>query len=148
VMDPRGKVLIEGLCGVDRCHCTRFDPRPYCGTGSYTRSGGEDCWLGIRGGGMTPEDHGVYEEIQAPVTVHSEKPPGVRERIERLWPQGPYVELFGRGEPPPGWAFWGDEAEPCAPVFGEATEDGMDQGAAELAAQVPQREMFNETEET
>ena len=108
--DSRGDPLTH-ICGVRSCRCTRFQAKPYCGLGFYTRSGGEDCWLGIKGEGLTPDDHSVYEEVEAPVTVHSAKPPEVYERIEALWPKARKLELFARGEPRQGWSSWGNDAE-------------------------------------
>lgn len=91
---------------------------PYCGLGSYTRSGGEDCWLGVRGGGLTPRDKGVYEFGDGVVGDHSAKPEVFRERIERLWPEGERLELFCRGRPRAGWVGWGAECVGGEDVFG------------------------------
>lgn len=41
--------------------------------------------------------------------VHSAKPARFREMIEELYPNGPRVELFLRGEAPEGWDAWGNE---------------------------------------
>ena len=49
--------------------------------------------------------------IEARRGRHSEKPTAVRELIERMYPHASKLELFARGKPPPGWAFWGNEAE-------------------------------------
>lgn len=94
------------------------DGSPYCGLGFYTRSGGEDCWLGVRGGGLTPEDRGVYEFGDGVVAEHSAKPLVFHERIDRLWPEGRRLELFCRGEPRQGWDGWGNECVGGADVFG------------------------------
>lgn len=40
---------------------------------------------------------------------HSAKPEHFRELIDRLYPTGPRVELFRRGEAPEGWTVWGNE---------------------------------------
>ena len=52
----------------------------------------------------------VYEYGKAgvPQKVHSAKPPGFLELVERLSP-GPYLEMFAR-EARLGWDSWGDEA--------------------------------------
>ena len=43
---------------------------------------------------------------------HSQKPKEYYEIIEKLWPNGRYLELFSRAkEPRPRWVFWGDEVE-------------------------------------
>lgn len=94
------------------------DGSPYCGLGFYTRSGGEDCWLGVRGSGLTPRDKGVYEFGDGVVTEHSAKPAVFHERIDRLWPKGRRLELFCRGRPRAGWDGWGDECEGGVDVFG------------------------------
>lgn len=91
---------------------------PYCGLGFYTRSGGEDCWLGVRGSGLTPRDRGVYEFGDAEVEEHSAKPLLFHERIDRLWPEGERLELFCRGAPQSGWSGWGNECEGGEDVFG------------------------------
>ncbi len=45
--------------------------------------------------------------------VHSEKPEAFRELIDRLYPSGPRLELFRRGDAPTGWTVWGNEATPA-----------------------------------
>lgn len=45
---------------------------------------------------------------------HSAKPEEFRALIDRLYPTGPRVELFRRGEAPPGWVIWGNESEVAA----------------------------------
>ena len=108
--DPKGNVTV--VCQVKRCHCTRYDRRPYCGLGFYTRSSGEDCWLGTIGKGLMPADKGVRQEIEAPVEEHSEKPEAFYDRVEALWPKARHrLELFARGKPRKGWTTWGNEAE-------------------------------------
>ena len=41
---------------------------------------------------------------------HSQKPPDIRERIQRMWPEAARLELFHRGERPDGWSTWGNES--------------------------------------
>ena len=86
------------------------DGRPAFGCGYYTRANIERCLLATRG---KPRrlDRGVPQLIRAPRGCHSEKPPEVRERIERLV-AGPYCELFCRGPGRSNWAIWGVEAAP------------------------------------
>lgn len=95
---------------------------PYCGLGHYTRAATEDCWLGVRGGGMTPAPRDVLEVVDAPVGRHSAKPPEVYELIGRMWPKPEHasdrLELFCRGTPAAGWVGWGNECEGGADVFG------------------------------
>jgi len=40
---------------------------------------------------------------------HSEKPERFREIIDAMYPAGPRIELFRRGDAPDGWAVWGNE---------------------------------------
>jgi N6-adenosine-specific RNA methylase IME4 len=46
---------------------------------------------------------------------HSKKPAVVYEIIERMYPQGRYLELFSRNERA-GWTMWGNEAEQVVPA--------------------------------
>lgn len=78
------------------------------GLGHYTKSNTEDCLLAIRGS-MPVTDKTVAQIITAPRRQHSRKPDDVYSRIERLYPRGPYVELFARQEWP-RWDQWGNEA--------------------------------------
>lgn len=43
-------------------------------------------------------------------TRHSAKPEEFRTLIDALYPSGPRVELFRRGDAPAGWKVWGNEA--------------------------------------
>jgi N6-adenosine-specific RNA methylase IME4 len=57
----------------------------------------------------------VLDQIDNVVTleksaVHSQKPERFREIIDLLYPHGPRIELFARGEVPEPWAAWGNEA--------------------------------------
>lgn len=110
-------------------HKVYRDGSPYCGLGSYTRSGTEVALLGIRGSCPRGElATNVREVITAPLEArpvgedehldtHSSKP-DVHDRIELLWPDlGPRVELFARRRRP-GWQAWGAEAPACDLVFG------------------------------
>lgn len=83
--------------------------------GYWTRNGVEVCLLGTRG---SPKriDAGVDERVFAPRGKHSEKPLEAYERIESLL-AGPYLELFGRSAPRPGWTVWGND-----PGLAEAAE--------------------------
>jgi N6-adenosine-specific RNA methylase IME4 len=82
------------------------------GTGLWTRTGSEQCWLATRGNPRRLYAD-VREVIIEPRREHSRKPDCVHERIERLV-AGPYLELFARRERP-GWLCWGDEIPPPAP---------------------------------
>ncbi len=45
---------------------------------------------------------------------HSAKPEEFRALIDQLYPTGPRIELFRRGEAPKGWKIWGNESEAAA----------------------------------
>lgn len=85
------------------------DAHWFIGMGRGSRRNTEDCWLFTRG---APKrlNRDVRELVVAPVNLqrHSEKPPEVRDRIERLY-GGPYCELFSR-QSKLGWDAWGLDA--------------------------------------
>jgi N6-adenosine-specific RNA methylase IME4 len=78
------------------------------GTGSYTTSNTEDCWLGIKG--SMPRSKHTMQIIYAPVKNHSSKPADQYRKIETLYPNRNYLELFAR-KVRPGWHCWGNEVE-------------------------------------
>lgn len=64
----------------------------------------------------TPEKSRLFDSVQVIERQgHSRKPERFREIIDALYPSGPRIELFARGEVPPGWKCWGNEIQ-------EATE--------------------------
>ena len=71
------------------------------GCGYWTRANPEQCWLATRGHPPRLAKN-VRQLIVSPVREHSRKPDEIYERIEQLVP-GPYLELFARCTPPPGW---------------------------------------------
>lgn len=83
---------------------------PFFGMGNWTRANVEPCLLFTRG---SPErvSAAVPQFVWHPVMRHSEKPPVVRKRIERLMGNVPRIELFARHETK-GWATWGKELLP------------------------------------
>ena len=83
------------------------DVRVPIGCGYWTRAGFEQCWLATRG---HPKrlNADVRQVILEPRREHSRKPDCVHARIERLV-AGPYLELFARNTPRPGWTAWGNE---------------------------------------
>jgi N6-adenosine-specific RNA methylase IME4 len=85
----------------------RLSPR--VGLGYHTRSGAEQCWLGIRGNGYTRINQDVEQVLHAPLREHSRKPDEIAERIVRLVGDVPRIELFAR-KSRPGWYVWGDQA--------------------------------------
>lgn len=54
----------------------------------------------------------VAQVVLAPTGKHSQKPAGVHERIEELYPTAKRIELFAR-ERRNGWAVWGNEITDC-----------------------------------
>jgi N6-adenosine-specific RNA methylase IME4 len=84
--------------------------RPRLGLGYHTRSGTEQCWLGIRGKGYKRQCQGVEQVLHAPIRAHSQKPDEIANRIARLVGDVPRIELFARTRRP-GWVSWGDELD-------------------------------------
>ena len=91
----------------------RVEPR--MGLGYHTRSGMEQCWLGIRGNGYDKHSRGVPQVFHSQLREHSRKPDEFVERIEALCGDVPRIELFGRMEKP-GWTVWGNEVEKFVPI--------------------------------
>lgn len=117
----------ENKCSVRGCTCQTLVPKPYCGLGFYTRSGSEDCWLGLRGR-MPVKNRNIYQEIEAAVGTHSTKPAEIYARVEAMWPEAEHrLELFAR-RPRVGWSAWGDQIQSPARLF-DADEPVTPQGA-------------------
>lgn len=87
----------------------------HMGMGYYTRSNPEPCLLCVRGS-MPVAVHDEPNFIVAPVRAHSRKPAQQYYKIENLYPNKRYVELFAR-ERRQGWASWGYGVA-SDPVFG------------------------------
>lgn len=79
----------------------------HMGLGYYTRANTEPCLLAVRGR-MPVAAHDVQALIMSPVQEHSRKPDDQYRKIERLYPTGPYLEMFAR-RTRPGWDVWGNE---------------------------------------
>lgn len=79
------------------------------GMGYYTRANDEPCLLAIKGR-MSVRDKGVLSIIHAPRRKHSQKPDAQYGKIERLYPNMRYLELFARKKRE-GWDSWGNEVE-------------------------------------
>jgi len=81
---------------------------PFMGMGKYTRSNCELCLVATRG---KPKrlNADVHQTLFAYRKEHSRKPTEQYERIQALY-RGPYIELFCRGSPHPGWDGWGNQA--------------------------------------
>ena len=80
--------------------------------GNYTMSSCELCLLFKKG--KIPQPHvrnpGQKQFISQPVQKHSKKPDEVRERIEKMFPNCPRVELFAR-EKVRKWHAFGNEID-------------------------------------
>lgn len=80
------------------------------GMGYYAREQHELLLIGKRGNYPAPVNTETLSSvIRAPRLEHSAKPPEVYALIERMYPEGTYVELFARGDVPAGWSGWGNE---------------------------------------
>ncbi len=77
------------------------------GMGSYTRANSEPCLLAIKGN-MPVIDKAIQSIIYAPVRSHSQKPDDQYRKIESLYPDCNYLELFARKDQD-NWDVWGNE---------------------------------------
>ena len=59
-----------------------------------------------------PDVHTLIDNVVAveKSAVHSQKPERYREIIDLLYPHGPRIELFARGQVQEPWVTWGNEA--------------------------------------
>lgn len=81
--------------------------KPTDGNGNYWRGAHEICLLGVRGS-LRFENKSLGSWFPADRGPHSQKPTDMRDAIELVSP-GPYLELFARGKPAPGWTAIGNE---------------------------------------
>lgn len=81
----------------------------FTGLGYYTRSNTEPCLLAVRGK-MSVQAHDVQAVIVSPVRQHSRKPDEQYPKIERLYPNMRYLEMFAR-QRRSGWSIWGNEVD-------------------------------------
>lgn len=67
-------------------------------------------------GSCTPDVMKLFDSVQVieRTDKHSEKPEEFRAIIDTLYPHGPRIELFRRGDAPEGWMVWGNEVEQAA----------------------------------
>lgn len=116
--------------GVVACECPAFAAAADFGPGSYSGGNVEDVWLGVRGvrDGATAWSarrarRDVRQVIFAPAASrHSEKPEGMQDRVEALWPwvdPSERLELFARRRRA-SWACWGGQCPEPDLVFGDA----------------------------
>ena len=81
----------------------------FWGMGGYTRSNTEPCLLAFTKK-ISVADHGIQSIIYSPVREHSRKPDEQYRKIESLYPNYSYLELFAR-EKHNGWDTWGNEVD-------------------------------------
>ena len=79
------------------------------GMGYYTRANTEPCLLAVRGT-MPVARHDIQALIYSPVREHSRKPDEQYAKIEKLYPNKRYLELFARRKRE-GWDAWGNEVD-------------------------------------
>lgn len=90
-------------------HVTIVPGNEYCGIGFYTRKNNEVCLLGKKGK-ITVANRSILSSILSKRRKHSQKPDCQYERIERLWPNRKYLELFARKRYNANWQTWGFQA--------------------------------------
>lgn len=81
----------------------------HMGMGYYTRANPEPCLLAVRGN-MPVAVHNERNLIISCVREHSQKPDEQYHKIEALYPNHRYLELFARRKRK-GWDVWGNEVE-------------------------------------
>jgi len=79
------------------------------GMGYYTRANDEPCLLAVKGR-MPVQAKDVLSIIYSPRRKHSQKPNEQYNKIERLYPNMRYLELFARTKRE-NWDVWGREVE-------------------------------------
>ena len=61
-------------------------------------------------GSCPPDEQKLFDSVQSIERgAHSEKPEEFRKIIDTLYPHGPRIELFSRGDVPKPWKRWGNE---------------------------------------
>ena len=85
--------------------------KPSIGPGYWGRLRHEPLMIATRGDFPAPPPELRFDSvIEAPRGEHSAKPAEAAERIGRMFPTLPKVELFARGLMREGWFGWGNEA--------------------------------------
>ena len=90
----------------------------YFGMGYYSRSNSEPCLLATRGNLSKPKARDVQALICSPIRAHSQKPDEQYTKIERLYPQGHYLEMFARRKHSERWDVWGNEVKSDVEITG------------------------------
>ena len=104
------------------------DGKPQRGTGHYCWSTVECLLIATKGRPGTPPTEYMQEDVieEPRGKRHSEKPDIFRNMIEKMYPNGHYLELFGRKKVS-GWEVWGNQIDlPITPV---QKSDNLDQFA-------------------
>lgn len=81
----------------------------HVGMGYYARANSEPCLLAVRGQ-MPVAVRNVRNYIIAPIQEHSRKPDEQYAKIEALYPDKRYLELFARRKRS-GWHSWGNQVD-------------------------------------
>lgn len=82
--------------------------------GHYHNACAELLLLATRGSAVPDIDKRVPQVQCWPRAEHSRKPDEARALIDSLYTVGARIELFRRGEAPPGWVVWGNEVREAA----------------------------------
>lgn len=82
----------------------------FTGMGYYTRSNTEPCLLATRGNLPKPANRSIQALIYEAVKEHSRKPDDQYRKIESLYPDMSYLEMFARRRRL-GWDVFGNEVE-------------------------------------
>lgn len=80
----------------------------FTGMGYYTRANSEPCFLATKGKPLRVADKGIQSLICSPIQEHSRKPADQYRKIEALYPNMRYLEMFARRSRP-GWDVFGNE---------------------------------------
>jgi N6-adenosine-specific RNA methylase IME4 len=81
----------------------------HMGLGYYTRANSEPCLLAVKGS-MPVATRAERNLLVTSIREHSRKPDEQYGKIERLYPNKKYLELFARHQRP-GWDVFGNEVE-------------------------------------
>jgi len=80
------------------------------GPGYWFRTQHEHLLVGIKGDFHPPDAKLRYSSVyQEKRTEHSKKPLFYYDMVEKMYPDGKYLELFGRGIKRKNWTAWGNE---------------------------------------
>lgn len=86
------------------------DGSPFLGLGNWTRANSEYLLLGVKGKGVSVDDHSISSVVETMRLEHSEKPAEIRPRIEALVGEVPRIEIFARHRVK-NWDCYGDQLE-------------------------------------